>query len=233
MLKIAVTNRTNIKEQYTYNRVNKNYFDAVLKSGAYPFMLPNADYETLKEMMKEMDGLIITGGVDIHPSLYNEEITYAKDCNIEDDLNDLRLIKICLELNKPILGICRGLQIINVYFKGTLYQDLNKEGLTETIHDQELNKNGFIYTADFKDGSVMHDIFQNQYHINSFHHQAIKKLGNGLDVTGISEDNVIEAVELKNKILAVQWHPEQLISNEKHLNLFKVFNNICLSNKTR
>ncbi len=233
MLKIAITNRTNIKENYIYSRVNIEYMNAVLKSGAFPFMLPNADKNALEEMMKEMDGLIITGGDDINPSFYNKANTYSEPNVIEDDINDLNLIEICLKLNKPILGICRGLQIINVYFNGSLYQDIVKEGLTNISHNQKEKEKDYIYYANFDKNSILYDIFNAKYYINSFHHQAIEKLGNNLKIAAKSDDNVIEAIEWDKKILAVQWHPEKLIDDEKHLNIFKKFNELCLNSKSR
>lgn len=225
-LKIGLTNRSYKSDDYNYSRVNKNYVNTLLSLNTCPIIIPNADYNTLKEIMNDLDGLIICGGDDVNPCFYNEDITFSKPFEIEDDKNDLNLIKICLELNKPILGICRGMQIINVYFGGSLYQDILKDNLTKVNHNQDKNP-GYEYFANFKENTIMNEIYGNRHKINSFHHQAIKNIGKDLVVSGISDDGVIEAIELDKKILAVQWHPEQLTNDTKHLNLFKKFIEYC------
>lgn len=142
---------------------------------------------------KDCDGLILCGGGDISPSFYNEENISSYDVDYNLDLYEFNLLKEFVNLKKPVLGICRGIQLINVFFKGTLCQDIkNHKG-----------DNGDIY----------HDIIVNnrEIQVNSYHHQAIKKLGDGLLITAKALDGTIEAIRHKTlPVYGVQFHPERM-----------------------
>lgn len=229
---IGVTPRTNMIFETDIFNVYQNYFDAIIKAGGIPIMLPIAEKEDLEALLDYIDGLLITGGNDVNPSLYNQSVTYSKPANLDEDLNDINLINIALEKKIPILGICKGLQIINVALNGSLYQDILKEYNTIVNHTQNENmpkpsNNSMVYGANFIKGSILYDLFGETYSINSFHHQAIKKLGNGLIATAYSDDGLIEAIEVPNKIIAVQWHPERLIYDNKHFSIFTKFLEMC------
>ena len=229
---IGVTPRVNkINNQDSFS-VYQNYFEAIIKAGALPILLPVADKEDLKQIMANVDGLLVTGGNDVNPSLYGEENTHSSPAELYEDLNDLNLINIALDTNKPILGICKGLQIVNVYFKGSLFQDIETFKKTNKNHNQHnldplVGLNSNTYPTRFVKDSVLYEIFDESYNVNSFHHQCIKDVGKMLKVSAYSEDNIIEPIELANKIICVQWHPERLIHDEKHLNIFKYFVSMC------
>lgn len=225
---VGVTPRNNIIYETEIFNVYQNYFEAIIKAGALPIMLPQSTNEDLEELITKIDGLLITGGNDINPVTYNEKNIYSESGNDKEDANDINLINLALKYNKPILGICRGLQIINVAFNGSLYQDINKQNASDINHNQlELDpkpsKNSMIYKTNFKKDTPLFDIFNESYTINSYHHQAIKKLGEGLEISAISDDGIIEGIYYKDKIVAVQWHPERLIYDEKHFEIFKRF----------
>lgn len=141
------------------------------------------------------DGLFVPGGCDVNPMLYGEDIDGSIDpIDFIDEL-DLFYIKEFYKANKPILGICRGIQIINVCFNGSLYQDIGNHN--KVFHDVKVDKDSFVY-----------DLYKKEeLSVNSYHHQCIKKLGDGLRPVAYSKEGYVEAVEGKN-IYAVQWHPE-------------------------
>lgn len=180
---------------------NTNYINAVNGCGGIPF----ASY--LPEVSLAYDGLILCGGVDIHPKYYNEEIDGSHQIDLERDAVELALAKAYIEAGKPVLGICRGLQLLNVYFGGSLIQDL--ENANEHASGAEYD---LIHAVRAEEGSVVQKLYGDSFVVNSSHHQAIGKLGEGLKVTMRTEDGrVIEGIEHKTlPILAVQWHPERM-----------------------
>ena len=181
----------------------------------------NDDFEVVKlshdshEDFNNCDGVILSGGVDIHPKYYKQSIHYPgapeKGFQTHRDDFEFYVLEKSLEKNIPVLGICRGLQLINVFCNGTLVQDLgDKNPIHQSdVHDRKHN-------VKVEDGTVLQSIVKvNSGTVNSAHHQAIDQLGNDLVVNSYSEDGVIEGIEWKNKnnrpfMLAVQWHPERM-----------------------
>jgi putative glutamine amidotransferase len=171
------------------------------------------------EHVEDCDGVVLSGGVDIHPKYYKGSIHYAgapeKGFETNRDDFEFAVLERSLKNNIPVLGICRGLQLINVFFKGTLIQDLDSKN---TIH--ESNGHDRKHNVKVEEGTILHDIVKvNSGTVNSAHHQAIDKLGENLVVNSYSEDGVIEGIEWKNKnsgffMLAVQWHPERMNKSE-------------------
>lgn len=168
-------------------------------------LFPIASLTQLEQVTDICDGLVVTGRtVDINPKYYGEEATdktnLSKDYDIEDEL-DFALIKSFHKANKPILGICAGIQSINVCFGGTLYQDIENHSSKEEIrmHLINIEKESFLYKCYRTD----------KIEVNSFHHQAIKKVAENFKITAISQDGIIEAIEYNN-ILGVEWHPEKM-----------------------
>ncbi len=213
-------------------RLPLSYVHAIKKGGSIPLIIPvvnEASY--IKNIIHEIDGLVIPGGSDVNPQLYNEQLLPCSE-GIDDELDhfQIKLIQEALKYDLPILGICRGHQILNVALGGSLYQDIAYVKRTEDIiHDQLLN--GYLYEQTihdviFKDGSILEDLFGKKMKTNSFHHQMIKKLGVGLEIIGHSEDGIIEAIVHPGFkfVLGVQWHPER---SEDQLPLFKLFNEVC------
>ena len=182
------------------------------------------------------DGLLVTGGGDVNPDLYNAAWDPATNADPDFvDFADIALINSFLKANKPIFGICRGIQVINVALGGTLIQDLNTCGkdIVENHHYQskqapaiEMGKPA--HNAIFTPESLLYSIFGPQYPVNSYHHQAVDRIADGLNVTCYSDDGIIEGFEdLDRKLFAVQWHPERLTHDNKHLELFRRFINMC------
>lgn len=216
-----------------FNKISQNYIEAVERAGGIPVVIPIYTDKTtdLKDLADRLDGIIFTGGEDVGPHHFGE-FPSAKLGNISNDrdLNEIALANYVIkETKKPVMGICRGLQLINVVCGGTLYQDLQENGYNNHTVDSypryiPCHKNDIV------NGSMLHSIVNTDVlGVNSFHHQAAKQPGPDLCVTAKSEDGIIEALELKNPngrfLLAVQWHPEALQDYEEHRNIFKAFIN--------
>lgn len=209
------------------SKMNHNYVAAVEAVGARHIML---DWSGAVSEVKNCCGIIITGGVDINPSLYGEENTDSVCVNDVLDDFEIRVIDVAVKNNVPVLGVCRGLQLLNVYFGGTLIQNVAHCD----IHKREADKDK-IHLSYVEGNSFLYDVYgQNKLNINSAHHQAIKKLANGFRAVQHSEDNLIEAVEHEVlPIYGVQWHPERTCLSYARadvvdgLQLFKWFTHIC------
>lgn len=230
-MKIVGISGSIIKEQnqkaflgYEISYVNEDYIQSVIKNDAVPMIIPfNTNEEIIKEQLKRVDALILSGGHDINPLNYNhqprENLGQTFD---ERDKFDMKLIEYALEKHIPILGICRGLQILNVFFGGSLYQDLSYDKKIYIKHNQEYNPKSLSHTVELTKGTKLYDIFnKDKINVNSFHHQTIDKLADGLLVSAVSPDGVIEAIEHKeyNFVLGVQWHPEMLYEVCENMNL--------------
>ena len=189
--------------------VNEAYSDAVLHCGALPFLIPVSRPELATEVLAGFDLLILPGGGDVSPSLYGEEIDGAIEPDLEMDLFHIALIKHAHSAGIPILGICRGIQIINTAFGGSLYQDLARSIGTKIHHRRYDIPSGYAHIVHAEPGSEIEKIIGSSALTNSLHHQGIKELGKGLRATAHTEDGLIEAIEGEN-ILAVQWHPEAM-----------------------
>lgn len=196
--------------------VNNSYIKAITGAGGVPVLLPYAeDKETLNAFVDLCDGFVFTGGKDIDPSRYGEqkkaecgEIQYYRD---ELELNIFPRIT---KTSKPILAICRGAQLVNVALGGTLYQDIPSEIPTHIPHRQRESEEALFHEALVTEGTPLSAIAgAKRIKVNSIHHQAIKALGEGLEVMAVAEDGIIEAVySTREKYLrAYQWHPERLI----------------------
>lgn len=160
-----------------------------------------------------LDGLLLQGGADIDPSLYGEEPSPAVGApDRVRDRFELDLLRAFAEFGKPVLGICRGMQLINVAFGGTLHQDLNVGGATQAIHYIRERYDEHAHDLEFKPGGWLQSLYQGLINprVNSIHHQGVNKLGNGLCIEAWSGDGVIECIrhESSDFIVGVQWHPE-------------------------
>ncbi|MDF9830785.1 gamma-glutamyl-gamma-aminobutyrate hydrolase family protein [Parabacteroides sp. PF5-6] len=190
------------------------YVQAVVKAGGAPVIIPVIEDEAaLRQILSTLDGLVMTGGEDVNPLWYNEEpVQQLQAVDPVRDTYDLMLIKLASDRNIPILGICRGEQLINVAFGGTLYQDLPSQHPNKPVkHVQQMPKTFGAHTIDIQPQTQLSAILgQSSYAVNSFHHQAVKELAPGFRVAAYSRDSVIEAIEAwpDRPILGVQWHPE-------------------------
>lgn len=212
--------------------LNNEYIKAIIKVGAIPLILPVIEnLDTIKEYAKIIDGLIISGGYDVNPKLYNQkEHNLLGEVSIKRDFFELNLIKEVHKLNKPIFGICRGMQLINVYFGGSLYQDISLAPFNTLNHSQ--NNSLKLKKHTVKLYSFLKDLLNNKtYEINSFHHQSIDRLAEGFEILADSDDGIIEAIFSENDnswIFATQWHPEMLIDSDNiSIKIFENFIKIC------
>ena len=208
------------------NSVNSVYVESVLLQGGVPYLLPvTDDVELLRQIVAELDGIILTGGEDIAPHFYGaEKHPQLGEVNHKRDLYDLTLFKLATDRNVPVLGICRGLQLINVGMGGTLYQDIPSEKPSDVNHRP--GNSEVAHDVNLTPGSEMHRIMgQNRIQVNSKHHQGISKLAPGLKISGWSTDSIPEVIEAypHRQILGVQYHPEDFAGkgDPLHGKLFK------------
>lgn len=150
------------------------------------------------------DGLILPGGGDISPRFYNEPDKHCEGVSFVFDQLEYRVLDAFVKADKPVLGICRGMQFINVYFGGTLFQDIDGHRMT----DGGLHKVITVPHASYA------RVFNHEMMVNSTHHQAVKTLGEGLEVFAKAEDGTVEGINhVNNKIIGVQWHPERALDD--------------------
>ena len=201
---------------YVYRAyVSQEYIDAIELAGAVPVMVPVLNnLEDVAEQISGLDAILLTGGYDIDPNLYGQTPSFELG-KVMRDVDDFYMaaIKSALDLNMPIFGICKGLQAINVYFGGSLYQDLKSQNPHCHQHSQTYDRHVASHSISCQEGSFVHTYLGDTAQVNSHHHQAICALGQGLNVSAVAEDGVIEAIEAIDDntcIVAVQWHPEMM-----------------------
>ena len=208
--------------------VNKDYVDAVIRAGGVPLIIPfSTDKEVIISQAQLIDGLILSGGHDISPYNYGQEPSQKiGETFPERDTYEIILLEESKKRNIPILGICRGFQLINVAAGGTLYQDLSLIPGNILKHNQVSNPTLKTHKVEIKENSFISSIFGKETMVNSFHHQVINKVANDFIVVAKASDGAVEAIEHKTYkfLVAVQWHPEMLAVNcEKARELFSKF----------
>jgi putative glutamine amidotransferase len=189
--------------------------DAVLNAGGLPIHLPILGDDEIGEALHLVDGLILSGGCDVDPRLYGgerREPPPVPDYDLERDASERALIEAILVDRVPLLGICRGLQILNVARGGSLVDD-------DGHYYQRVPRAGPTHPLLIEPGSRLEAIFGSRLiEVNSVHNQMIERLGSGVVVTARSEDGVIEAIELENDgslMIGVQWHPEAMAADDQ------------------
>jgi putative glutamine amidotransferase len=209
------------------------YFKALVTAGARPDelnLVTAADRTTALD--GQHDGMLFTGGADVDPELYGEHKRYDfVHVERERDEFEMALMRSAIEQRLPILGICRGIQLLNVQFGGTLYQDLKTDpGIAEelkTDHKQHGNRTSPTHSVTITEPeSRLGEVLRGSCRVNSLHHQAIKHIGHGLKKTAYSEDGLVEAVEAADEypfLLAVQWHPEEMTADPEQRKIFERF----------
>lgn len=198
--------------------MNRRYYHAVTAVGAVPWMIPllHDDLDTLREIYDRLDGLLLAGGVDVHPCEFGQAAHPALGrTDAARDTVELQLARWALEDGMPLFGLCRGLQVLNVARGGTLHQDIAAQVPGAARHDY-FPTAGFA--RDFRSHpvtlapwSVLREVYgRDQIEVNSMHHQAIDRLGTGLLASAHSPDGLVEAIETPGDawVLGVQWHPE-------------------------
>ena len=191
------------------------YFSEVAEKAGF-ILFPVCSRNGIKEIVAMCSGLIIAGrDRDINPKFYGEEplegLEYPED-PYEDEL-DFKLIELFEKNSKPILGICSGLQSLNIYHGGSLKQH---------IDDHTSKENLVRHNIDIEENSFVHSLYGDKTEVNSIHHQAINRVAEGFKVTAVSDDGTVEAIE-KGNLIGLQWHPEV----DYEIDTFKKFLNLC------
>lgn len=206
---------------YTEKNSSTPYVKAVEKAGGAPILLPEVTcMEEARDALNNVQALVMTGGEDINPALYGEEKSEkCEKIDFERDVSDTNYILAALESDMPLLAICRGMQLLNVLLGGTLYQDLPSETKSFVTHRDENRKVFIHHTAFFKTGNILFSALGlsssseggETLTVNSWHHQAIKKMGRTLFPVAKAQDGIIEAVVKTDAkfVIGVQFHPEE------------------------
>ena len=223
---IALSSRDCIAYEKDAYFVQQSYMTALDTLDAnYISVVPNEkhDYDFIAQMC---DGLLICGGGDSHSKYYNQELHETADLVKDNiDILDFKLLEAFLKVKKPILGICRGHQIINIYYGGSLIQDIPSQYDTKINHRQNEARHVGTHTVTLTKDSILGN--KGEVHsVNTFHHQNIDKLGDSLEVVAVSEDGLIEAVQNED-VFGIQWHPECMIQDAFHRNIIQTFVNKC------
>lgn len=210
--------------------IGDSYIQAVLKAGGLPVVIPvGLPEDDLQALASRLDGILFTGGSDIDPQRFNGQ-PHPRVYGIDErrDALELRLVKMAVNEGKPFLGICRGIQVINVALGGTLFTDIADQLSGSLKHDQYPNipRDYLAHTVVLEPGSRLAGILGGQsFQVNSLHHQGVEQVAPSLRAVGCAPDRLIEAVELPGHPfgLGVQWHPEWLQAHAPQRQLFSAF----------
>lgn len=217
-----------------FRRYMKNkYLKALTDSGAVPMMLPDTCEEAaLRQAFEGCDGLLLPGGADINPALYGER-PHAK-CGKPNETRDIAepfLLKLAMESGRPVLGICRGCQMINVALGGSLWQDIGEMEGKHPGHMAFLRRARHVHTVTLEKGGLLpHTGGRDIQGVNTMHHQALHRIAPCLVTAAVSEDGIAEAVQLEDGrfVLGVQWHPEHLFQKDCFSqDIFRAFITAC------
>lgn len=210
--------------------MKSKYSQSIRRSGADVRWIELEDTEKSVEEALLCDALLLPGGADVNPLLYGQAA--QEKCGKPNDLRDAaepKLLKAFLDEKKPVLAICRGFQILNVYFGGTLIQDIKDK--QQCKHMDFFSRAGSIHSVTVCKNTMLYKIFESDSErVNSLHHQAVDQVGSGLIVSARSTDGYVEALELENYpfCIGVQWHPEHMSrKNAKQQKLFDAFVKNC------
>jgi len=204
-----------------YYKLDHLYVKAIERAGGVPVLLPffrkTAD---ARAFVSRVDGLLFTGGSDINPARWNEKRhPQARLLHPEKEKSDFLLARAALAADRPILGICLGMQLLNVAFGGSLHQHVVGHG------------EGRRHEVDVCNGRTRETVGRRP-EVNSYHHQAVNRAGKGLRVTALSPDGLVEGIESDRHrwVVGVQWHPERILDQREQLRLFRSFIDACSSN---
>jgi putative glutamine amidotransferase len=201
------------------------YVEAVRRAGAIPVLIPPQP-ENAEELMRELDGFLLAGGDDCDPAMYGEERHHTVEpMDPRRQANDLALAEAARKHEVPMLGICLGLQVMNVAAGGTLIQDIDAQHDTEIRHASEPEDRG-RHDVIIEKGTHLASVLPAvELNVNSSHHQAIRRVGRGLRVTALAPDGIVEGLEDPKHpfYLGVQWHPEDMTGDGSASALFAAF----------
>ncbi len=230
---IAVVSHTEINRSgIPANTISTTYTEAVEKAGGLALILPFTQQpDVISLLVDKADGFLFTGGMDVDPSFYGETgISALGPADPDLDRFQMAVLEAILACQKPILGICRGIQLINVALGGSLFQDISSQFSTPTLkHMQDVLTFDTDHPVSIAPGNRLFDLFGPDIMVNSRHHQSIKIPGRDLIITARAPDGVIEAAQHQTLPMdLVQWHPELMLrKNNNMLRLFKAFIQRC------
>ena len=215
--------------------MRNTYLRAVKEAGGIPIVLPlEAEEPDLQRLVSLCDGILFTGGPDVHPFLFGEEThMHCGAVSAKRDTLELALLRLVMEVRKPVLGICRGIQLINIGLGGTIYQDIPSQFPQnfQVAHRQPFPYAVASHHVSVVPGTRLADICHGlTIQVNSMHHQAVRDLAPRCIVSGFGPEGLIEAIEMPDYpfLVGVQWHPEYLWSqDEAAANLFLQFVEAC------
>ena len=196
--------------------MKSKYIKSLQRAGATVKWIELDDAEKTVREALACDGLLLPGGADIEPSLYGRE--REEKCgkpNKKRDKGEFEIFSSYVKTEKPILCICRGFQLLNVFYGGTLHQDIS--GIKKCSHSDFLKRSKSIHSVTVTEGTGLYGLFgKSEVGVNSLHHQAVETVGEGLEVSAVSEDGFVEALEIADHpfCLGVQWHPEHMSKND-------------------
>ena len=231
LVALIATRQTHLKRSPTYE-IQQAYLDAILTAGGLPILLPTSlPINALPELVNRFNGFVLSGGGDVDPALYSGHLdTTIHSIDPERDAFELALIPLVRATDKPLLAICRGMQVLNVALGGSLYEDIASALPAALRHDWYPNypRDYLAHTVEIEPGSRLAEILgTHKLRTNSLHHQAIRQPAPALEVVAHAEGGVIGAVELPGKRFAigVQWHPGCLREEPAMQRLFSEFVN--------
>ncbi|WP_273567187.1 gamma-glutamyl-gamma-aminobutyrate hydrolase family protein [Maribacter halichondriae] len=207
------------KERTVFGHKSLSYLENdmaryLTRKGVLPVLIPDVADELLEDILIEMDGFVFQGGVDLAPETYGEKPIGKWKGDAYRDQYELKIMDYAVKNSKPVFAICRGMQLMNVYFGGTLYQDTITQNPNAENHRSAELYDTIRHPIDFVEGTLLDKLYNGveNPHVNTVHHQAVKDLGNDLEVYATSPDGLIEAFgyikEPEGKVFGVQWHPE-------------------------
>ena len=217
------------RQPFWWNKVSytrQSFIDVLQELGHQVIILPVDKPEIASQYVSIVDKILLTGGTDIAPQFYNQEPHLKIEAtNLERDAFEMAAVEAALEQGKAIFGVCRGLQLLNVFFGGSLWQDLSEVDFPLVKHLQAPTPEAFPTHSLVIQADSYLDFLPSQHFVNSFHHQAVRKLAPELRAIAHAADGLVEAVENhKKRVLAVQWHPEATWQTEKYdKELFRFF----------
>ncbi|MFY4776962.1 gamma-glutamyl-gamma-aminobutyrate hydrolase family protein [Metabacillus sp. RGM 3146] len=230
---IGITSSKVLHNKLPSVHLNARYYESIEEAGGTPVVIPIGDDEMAEAWAALCDGILLSGGEDIDPSGYGEQLhPLTGATSKERDETELALIRMAKEKKIPLLAICRGAQLLNVALGGTLIQDIGSEIKGSLEHKQIKPRPEPSHKVKLLEGSRLYEILDGpDIEVNSMHHQTIGKLGEGMKAVGTAPDSISEAFEVTDpdwKVLAVQWHPEEMASaDERMRRLFEAFIEDC------
>lgn len=216
-------------------KLNSEYLEAIQDAGGIPVIFPICPDEDILYYINKVDGVLLTGGDDIDGRYFGEPTyRYAGKIIPERDKLEISIAKKCHEKNIPVLGICRGMQVMSIAMGGSIYQDIERQYDKRPFikHKQEAPRCYGSHKVEIIPSSKLSSIIKNDLlYVNSFHHQGVRSVGDGIIVSARSEDELIEGIESQNHpyYIGVQWHPEHMY--KKNVEEKRLFQNLIIEGK--